>query len=267
MQTPSSRVAAIARLLAASVIASGAALPQPARAQQSEAWHVTVAPLYLWATKLDGELTARSTTVPVFMSFADAVDDLSGAFSFHVEAHKRRWGVFTDLNFVRLSSDTQFTIAGPMSARTIDGSFELDNIMFEAGASYRLHETVPFAVIGGLRTFSLSPKLEFRTPLVELTPIDASRTVASGFAGFTYRPPLADKWTLLSRADIGAGSALSWSATIGLEFRPRPWGGLVLGYRALGIDAGEEQDDHTVREFDVTYYGPIVGLNLHWGGR
>jgi hypothetical protein len=257
----------VIRVMAAWVIASGIMFAQPARAQQSDSWEGTVAPFYFWASKIDGDFTTRSRTIPVFLSFADAIDNLAGTFSVHLEARKGRWGLFTDVDFVRLSSDSRFTIEGPLASRTIEGSFEFDNTIFEAGGSYQPNEAIPFAVIGGLRTLSLSPKVEFRTPTAELTPIDASRTVASGFAGFTYRPPVAAKWTLLSRADIGGGSAFSWSATVGAEFRPTRLLGLAAGYRALGVNGGGADDDHVVREFDTTYYGPIFGFNLHWGGR
>jgi hypothetical protein len=265
MGTGSSKLTLFLRVLAAAPVMVAFLCGAPrATAQQSDQWEVTVAPLYLWATKIDGEVTARGATVPVFLSFADAADNLAGAFSVHVEARKGRLGVFSDLNFVRLSSESQFTLPG---GATIDGDFDLDNTTFEAGGSYRVSEEAPLAVIGGIRTYSLSPKLEFSTPNVELTPIDASRTSVNGFVGFTYRPQLAEKWTLLSRADIGGGGGLTWSGMLGVEFRPKPWGGLVVGYKAFGIDAGSDSDDQQVREYDVTYYGPIFGLNLHFGRR
>jgi hypothetical protein len=52
-------------------------------------------------------------------------------------------------------------------------------------------------------------------------------------------PKLSDKLTALTRADLGAaGEAFSWSATLGFEYRFKPWGGAAFGYRALGIDTG-----------------------------
>jgi hypothetical protein len=241
--------------------------PPPAAAQPSDAWEVTVAPLYLWATKIDGEVTARSTTVPVFLSFDNAVDNLAGAFSFHVEARKGSLGVFSDLNFVRLSSESTFTVPTAGAAtRTIEGDFDFDNTTFEAGGSYAVMPGSALAVIGGIRTYSVSPKLEFSTAGVDITPIDVSRTSINGFAGFTYRPEISPKLRLLSRADIGGGGGLTWSAMLGAEFRPKPWAGLVIGYKAFGIDVGSD-DDEPLREYDVTYYGPIFGLNFHFGAK
>ena len=253
-------------LLVVVAVTIGILLPQPASAQSSDAWKGTFAPLYFWATRISGDISTRAGTVPVFMTFADAADKLAGAFSFHFEAEKKRFGIFSDLNFVRLSTKSDFTLQGPL-AITVNGDADVDNTFFEAGASYRLSESTPVAVIGGLRTFTLSSKVEFSTPNVSVTPIDASRTAVSAFGGVTYRPALSEKVSLISRADIGGGSGMSWSAMLGLEFRPKPWAGLVVGYKGTGIDFGKEDDDEKIRKVDLTYYGPIFGFNFHWGGR
>jgi hypothetical protein len=260
------RPAGFARLLLSATVTIGVLAPRPASAQQSDSWKGTFAPLYFWATKINGDIATRAGTVPVFLSFDDAADNLAGAFSFHFEAEKKRFGIFSDLNFVRLSTESDFTLQGPLAV-TINGDADIDNTFFEAGASYRLSDSTNVAVIGGLRTFTLSTSVEFSTPNVSVTPIDASRTAVSAFTGVTYRPALSEKVSLISRADIGGGSGMSWSGMLGFEFRPKPWAGLVLGYKAMGIDFGKESDDKDIRKVDLTYYGPIFGLNLHWGGR
>src|SRR4030095_8939377 len=141
-------------------------------------------------------------TVPVFMSFADAADSLAGAFSFHFEAEKNRFGIFSDLNFVRLSTESDFTLQGPLAV-TVNGDTDINNTFFEAGASYRLSDTTNVAVIGGLRTFTLSSQVEFSTPNVSVTPIDASRTAVSAVAGVTYRPAPSEKGPPIHRAANG----------------------------------------------------------------
>lgn len=136
--------------------------------------------------------------------------------------------------------------------------------MFEAGVIYLVNPKRRFGILGGLRTYTLSPKVTFTGPAGGATPIDGSETSTDGFAGFVFRPKLNEKWTLISRADIGGGTAdLTWSAVLGLEYRFKPWGSLDFGYKGLGIDVKKTGD--VVREYDVTHYGPIVGLGLHWG--
>ena len=114
----------VTRWMIAPVVALGVLAPRPALAQPSDKWEVTFAPLYLCAAELNGQMTALSTTIPVFLDFGDAADHLSGAFSFHFEARKGRWGGLSDLNFLRLSSDSEFTIPGgtpSLPQRTIAG--------------------------------------------------------------------------------------------------------------------------------------------------
>lgn len=89
-------------------------------------------PLYFWASSVSGDLTAANRTVPVFMSFDNALDDLAGAFTFHVEVERRRVGFFSDIDFVKLSTGSQFTLQTPIP-RTISGDIELDNTIFEVG--------------------------------------------------------------------------------------------------------------------------------------
>jgi hypothetical protein len=200
------------------------------------------------------------------MQFEDATDHLAGAFSFHFEAEKKRVGIFSDLTFVRLSTEADFTLEGATPV-VVNGDAEIRDTFFEAGTSYRLSDSHNVAVIGGLRVFTVGAQVEFNTVNVSLSPIDGDRTAVSVFGGLTYRPALGSKATLVSRADIGGGSGMSWAAELGLEWRPAPWAGLVFGYRAIGVSLGNETDDHDIRQADLTFYGPVFGLNLHWGGR
>jgi len=261
------RTAAV-RLSIAALVTLGALAPQPVSAQPSDSWKGTVAPFYLWATRINGDISTRAGTVPVYMTFEDAEHRLASAFSFHVEAGKGRVGLFGDLDFVRLSTDADFTLQGPL-ATVVHGDVQVDNTTFEAGASYLLSSDPKrnLAIIAGLRTLTLSNTIDFTTPNVTLTPVDASRTAVSGFGGFTFRPELSPKLSLLSRGDIGGGSGFSWSALLGFEYRPKPWAGLVIGYKGMGADFGKDDDDVPIRKVSLTYYGPIFGLNLHWGAR
>jgi hypothetical protein len=236
--------------------------PARAAAQQRDEWQVSFVPLYFWATELDGQLSAGPATVPVFLEFADAADNLGGAFSFHFEATKGRWGLLTDLNFIKLASSADFAV-DPVS--DVEGDFELDNVMFELGALYLLNEARGFALIGGLRAYTLAPKIQFTGSLgAQIAPVDDSHTSPNAFGGVVLRPRINDKWTFIGRADIGGGDAdLTWSAVAGLEYRFKAWGGLEFGYKALGIDV--RGGDRNLREYDVTHYGPIFGLRFHWG--
>jgi hypothetical protein len=48
--------------------------------------------------------------VPVYLDFSDAKDKLAGAFAFHGEVRKGRWGALGDINLIRLSSEVNYTV-------------------------------------------------------------------------------------------------------------------------------------------------------------
>ena len=267
-----------ARRVFCAVLTCGACLlsPTAARAQAADNWEVNLAPLYFWASELDGEVSVNRVTAPMFMSFGDAVDHLSGIFTFHVEARKGRWGVLSDLSFVSLSTQAQFTVPGLLPSapnRTITGDFELDNTIFEAGASYLVVPAREFSVIGGLRTYGMSPKITFATNAGQVAPVDSSRTSVNVFAGFLFRPRLSEKWFLVTRGDVGGGEGFTWSGTAAVQFQMTKLAGVMFGYRALGIDAGDVASrtqlaagsDAAELGYDMTHYGPIVAMNLRWG--
>jgi len=136
------------------------------------------------------------------------------AFSFHFEAEKNRFGIFSDLNFVRLSTESDFTLQGPL-AMTVNGDADIDSTFFEAGASYRLSDSTNVAVIGGLRTFTLSSQVEFSTPNVSVTPIDASRNGGERIRRAHLSAALSEKVSFISPADIGGGSGLRQKIRLG----------------------------------------------------
>ena len=92
---------------------------------QSDKLEVDIAPLYFWVATTNGDVAINGTRdIPVYMDFADAKSKLAGAFSFHGEARKGRWGVLGDINFIRLSTDVSYTT--PIINAPIAGTFEFD---------------------------------------------------------------------------------------------------------------------------------------------
>jgi hypothetical protein len=248
MIRPGARVAVV-------LVAALACVPGRAAAQQSDEWRFSVVPLYFWAASIDGTMAAGPADVPITLDFDDAADHLAGAFSLHVEATKGRWGAFGDVNFISLASAAEFG-AGAIS---VTGDLELDNVVFEAGGLYFIHPARQFGVIAGVRTYTLAPTIG----IGESTAVDASETSVNFIGGVVFRPPLSAKWTFIGRADVGFGEAdLTWSAVAGLGYRLVSWSSLEFGFKGLGID--QDGGDRDLRQYDVTHYGPIVGLRFHW---
>ena len=116
----------------------------------------------------------------------------------------------------------------------------------------------------------MSPNVHFTGPVGGLlADIDISTTHVAGVAGFSYRPRLGEKVVLLTQADIGGGSAFTWSATGGVEFLIKPWIG--LGGR---LQRAPHRHRHRAQERERAGqrravrrdagYGPAFSLTFHW---
>ena len=257
--------------IACAVAAFGMFIPRSAFAQGQESWHVDLAPLYFWTATTNGNLAINGTKdVPVYMDFADAKSKLAGAFAFHGEVRNGRWGVLGDVNFIRLSTDVSYTT--PILGAPVAGTVKLDQVIFNGKVMYEVKPGTPFMLVGGIRTFTMSPTAHFTGPVGgQLADIDVSKTEVAGVGGFVYRPRLAKKVVLLTQADIGGGSAFTWNALGGIEFQIKPWIGLAAGYSALRIDTGNVPKSGTAVVNDVQYavtqYGPAFSLTFHWSQR
>ena len=254
--------------IACAVVAFGMFTPRSAFAQDQEGWHVDLAPLYFWTATTNGNLAINGTRdIPVYMDFADAKSKLAGAFALHGEVRNGRWGVLSDINFIRLSSDVSYTT--PILGAPIAGTVKLDQVIFNGKVMYEVKPGTRFMLVGGIRTFTMSPTAHFIGPVGgQLADIDVSKTEVAGVGGFVYRPRLAKKVLLLTQADVGGGSAFTWSALGGIEFQIKPWIGLAAGYGALRIDTGNVPKSGTAVVNDVQYavtqYGPAFSLTFHW---
>src|SRR5262245_10034181 len=127
--------------------------PQVAFAQNTNGWQVDLAPLYFWAAMTNGNLAINGTRdIPIYLSFNDAKSKLSSAFTLHGEARKGRWGFLSDINFLRLSSDVNYT--GPILALPITGTIDVDQFIFNGKAMYEVKPDSRFYIVGGVRTMT-----------------------------------------------------------------------------------------------------------------
>ena len=244
-----------------------AVTPRTASAQE-EKWQVDLAPLYLWAVTTNGNVAVNSiANIPVYLDFKDAASNISGAFTFHGEARKGQWGFLGDVNFIRMSTDVNYTT--PILALPIAGTVKLDQTYFNAKVMYEVKPGSRLYLVGGVRTLTMAPGVHLTGPTGgRLVDIDVSKTGAAAVGGFMYRPKLHEKVVLLTQADIGGGAAFTWSVVGGIEYPVKPWVGLAAGYQVLHIDTGNVPTSGpgpiTDVQYTVNQYGPAFSLTFHW---
>ena len=224
-------------------------------------WEWSLAPMYLWAASIDGDMTVRGIKVDVNQSFSDSLDysdNLDGALMFHFEGlYKQRWGFFADLMYIRLNPDDESTRLG-------DISIDYEETLAELGGFYRW-ASAAHAVdgLGGLRYTSMKGELGLPAPLPD---VDQRKDWLDPFFGARWIWSFTDKWGLRLRGDVGGfgiGSDLTWNAIGLITFKPWKYVGFGGGYRALYQDystgSGNNRFSH-----DATMYGPILGLTITW---
>jgi len=227
--------------------------PPAAEAEGTKNWEFSLAPMYLWAVFIKGDLKVRGVGVDLDIPFSDVFDNLNGALTFHFEgAHKQNWGFFTDLNYIVLKPDD-----GPID-------IEYTQILYELAAFYRLIENgVVIDGFGGLRYSSMDVELDFPGSRPD---VDQRKDWIDPYVGLRWKWPLGEKWALRLRTDFGGfgvGSRLSWNGVGLVDFKPWEHVGFFGGYRALYQDYSTGSGNHRF-SYDATMHGPALGLNITW---
>jgi len=217
-------------------------------------WRFTLAPLYLWFAGIEGDAGIGPVTAPVNIKFGDVLDNLSGVFTFHFEAGKRKWNIFADYMYLELEPGATGPMGTPVSAT-------VRNNIAELGGTYRVRDAAPWVeVLGGLRYTDLSMGVS------PAPPVDIEESWWDGFGGVRLGHEFGSKkqWSVKARADVGAGgSDLTWSAYMLAGWQFTKWGSLNAGYKWLGYDY-ETGSGASRFSWDVTYQGPIAGLVFNW---
>ena len=118
--------------------------------------------MYGWLAGLEGDVGAGGRTTHVDASIDDILSNMDIAVMGLAEARFERFGVFTDLNYVKLSTsrDTPFGIL----ASSVD--FTVHSLMWTAAGEYRLidQRDASLDAFAGFRLFSIENELDFNPP-------------------------------------------------------------------------------------------------------
>ena len=75
-------------------------------ADQQSDWEFSLAPLYLWAISIDGDLGVRERNAQASVGFDQIWDNLEGVFTVRFNAlYKRKFGLVFDYNYLDLGTE------------------------------------------------------------------------------------------------------------------------------------------------------------------
>lgn len=229
-------------------------------------WQHAVTP-YLWGSGMSGSTTVGTPLGPleanVDVGFDDILRNLKMGGMFSYRGERGPWVVMTDAIYMKLGADRQ--TGGNLL--TVDARAEVEQIALEADVGYRVSDAVVAFV--GLRYNDIDADLR-----VARSGPGAGNSRAAGetaswvdpVVGVTAKFPLAERWSLGLRGDVGGfgvGADLAWQAMVSVHWKASNGVEVVGGWRYLDVDYEDGRDANLFR-YDVATSGPGLGVTFRF---
>jgi len=253
----------IAALLFSPLTPAAAAEEKP---DAQRGWEFQVMP-YLWAISMNGDAAVKGQKADVDVSFSDIWDELNLAFMLEYEARKGRWGLWGNTIYANLGKSNA-EVSGLEIEPTVKALWQ------GAGGFYRLgtwdftdapdnnSPSVTVDTYFGARYTYLDLSLDLKGA----DNVDGDKHWVEPLVGVRTRWDLSERWIINLTGDIGGvafGSDFAWDALGLVGYRFSLFGennaSAFAGYRALSQDYTDGSGDDKF-EWDVTLYGPVLGL-------
>jgi hypothetical protein len=272
---PRSRRAAFAVCLVVHVALVAVAARTEAQTTEAERWQFAVT-AYGYLPAVSG--TAYFPVAPIGASFtlnqSDLIDHLKMAFMGAFDAHRGRWGLFTDVLYLdigrRNTNIHDFTIdnIGIPATTTSDVSIDMKSWIVNAVAEYRVLSQGDGAldVVAGVRYLSVKERLDWNftgsigslPETVRSGSAEISNDLVDAIVGLKGQVQGDSGWRMPYYIDVGTGGAsFTWQGVIGLAYVFH-WGEVGLHYRYIDFRI----DSNTLK--DLTIAGPLVSATFRW---
>ena len=245
------------KLLVLFVYSAIVLFPATAMCQEEKDWDFELAPFYLWAINIDGDMGIRGRTASVQVDFSDVWDNLQAAYTVRLNVmYRNKFGVLLDYNHLDLGKEKLNNFIN------IDVDFKSQ--ILNLAATYRLlDDQHKLDGIAGIRYTALDAGVDFNNIGVSLS---GDEDWVDPIIGLRYGCQVTDKWSLILYGDIGGfgtASDFTWQGAALIDFQPWKNVAIVAGYRAIGTDytSGSGSDEFT---YDAVVHGPIFGLDIRW---
>ena len=257
------------------VALAGIAPQAVAETTEAEPWQFAVTAYgYLPAISGSAYFPVASINANFTLNQSDLIDHLKMTFMGAFDAHRGRWGVFTDVLYLdigrRNTNVHDFTIGGIgiPSAATSDVSIDMKSWIVNTVGEYRLlaQGDSVLDVVAGARYLYIKERLEWNfTGSIGSLPeaarsgnAEISNNLVAAIVGVKGTVQGDGGWRMPYYVDVGTGSTpFTWQGAIGLTYVFH-WGEVGLHYRYIDFRI----DSNTLK--DLTIAGPLVSATFRW---
>jgi hypothetical protein len=225
-------------------------------ATDDDKWHFVFSP-YFWMAGLHGTIGGPNRTIAVDERFTEIFHSLKFAFMGVFEAHKGKWAMQTDVEFVSIGDDK--ATPGPLFS---SADATIKTFVFTPEVGYKIYNDPDkgnfVQVLGGTRIWHISSDVTFNAGILPATQVNASRSWVDGVVGLRGKAALSEKVFFMGRFDVGGGgSKFTYQLFGGLGYNINQKIAIVGGYRALDVNY-----DKNNFLYDTSQRGPIMGIGF-----
>jgi len=222
------------------------------------AWSYQFEPYILISSMSGTTKVGRTPTLEIDIDFGTILENLDMAAMGHFEAyHQNGWGLWVDYGFMDLSSDISGPIGGVINAGVRQG-------VLEVFATYREELSVGYIdYLAGIRWWDNDFDISHSAIPVS---INIEEDWIDPVVGARWTTSINDSWRFNLQGTVGGfglGSDISVGGVAGIKYVINDLLDFDIQYKALWANCESgTKGQKGYFAYDVTTYGPIIGLNF-----
>lgn len=230
-----------------------------------EKWNVEITP-FLWLPVIGGEIYSERLTEDFNVEAVDLLSNLKMAFMITAEVSKGKFFAAPTYFYTKLGTDMAYgTSPDGEDVVSVEPDMKMNIVEFVAGGRFRVEDFLVIDPFIGFRYTNYHLSGTVVGPR-ENTSFDESKNFWDPVIGFQVNYYPHPRVPIRLKTDIGgfgAGSELSWTASLNSGYTLSPSFDLLAGFSAYGTDYENETELGGEYGLNMVMYGFDLGVVYH----